>query len=64
MTIADQLIDINNSKQAIKTALEGKGVTVGTAPFNQYAGFIDDIVTGGGGGGDTEANPWVRNSSW
>lgn len=65
MTIAQQLTDINDSKQAIKTAIENKGVTVGNAAFSQYAGLIDDIETGGGGpGGDTEEYFWIRNPSW
>lgn len=61
MTIAAQLTDINNSKQAIKTAIESQGVTVGTAPFDQYAGFIENIESGGG---DEDENPWYRNPSW
>jgi len=56
MTIASQLTSINDSKQAIKTAIEAKGVTVGTAAFDQYAGKIADI--------DTSENPWYRNPSW
>jgi hypothetical protein len=61
MTIAAQLTDINNSKQAIKTAIEGKGVTVGSAPFNQYAGLINNITAGSP---PEPRNPWVRNPSW
>lgn len=61
MTIAAQLTDINNSKQAIKTAIENKGVTVGSAPFNQYAGLIDTISAGSA---PEPRNPWVRNPSW
>lgn len=60
MTIADQLIDINNSKQAIKTSIENKGVTVGSAPLDQYAGLIDTITTGGPVGPIT----WVRPTHW
>jgi hypothetical protein len=59
MTIASQLTSINNSKQAIKTAIEAKGVTVGTAPFDEYADKID-LIEGGGGGPEL----WTRNPSW
>jgi hypothetical protein len=74
MTIADQLVDINNSKQAIKTAIEAKGVTVGSAPFSQYATKIGEI-TGGGGTPEWSQSyydqvfaegpgAWVRNRHW
>lgn len=46
MTIADSLILLNSTKQAIKTAIENKGVTVGSIPFAQYPGKIGDIPTG------------------
>lgn len=46
MTISDQLIDINNSKLAIKAAIEAKGQTVGNAPFSEYANKISLITTG------------------
>ena len=61
MTIADQLIDINNSKQAIKTSIEAKGVSVGTAPFSDYASKIDLIT---GGSSEPQPIPWVRPSNW
>lgn len=60
MTIADQLISLNNVKAAIKTAIEAKGVTVGTAAFDQYPSKIS-AITGGGG----EVIPdWVRPADW
>jgi surface protein len=61
MTIADQLTSINNSKQAIKTAIEAKGVTVGTAAFDQYATKISEIS-----GSSPVPTPalWTRNPSW
>lgn len=46
MTISDQLIDINNSKLAIKAAIEAKGQPVGNAPFSEYANKISLITTG------------------
>jgi surface protein len=78
MTIADRLISIDNSKQAIKTAIENKGVTVGSAPLSDYASKIDTIS----GGAVPELNnawtqewyeaiydsvgpgSWVRNRHW
>jgi hypothetical protein len=59
MTIASQLTSINNSKLAIKDAIEAKGVTVGTAPFDEYADKID-LIEGGGGGPEL----WTRNLNW
>lgn len=64
MTISDQLIAINTAKTNIKNAIEAKGVTVGAAPFADYAGKIDAIT----GGGPTITIPtpktWVRPSDW
>jgi len=79
MTIADSLTLLNTTKNAIKTAIEAKGVTVGSVPFSQYATKIGNISTGGGGGTPAAtawsqeyyddvyaAGPgaWVRNASW
>lgn len=50
MTIASQLELLANTKSAIKTAIEAKGVTVGTVPFSEYPVKIADITTGGGAG--------------
>lgn len=58
MSIATQLISINDSKQSIKTAIEGKGVTVGTAPLDQYASKIDAITVSNG------PYAWSRPSNW
>ena len=61
MTIADQLTSLANTKAAIKTAIENKGVTVGTVPFDQYPSKIDAITTGA----VTPTVPdWVRPSDW
>ena len=56
MAIADQLVDINNSKQAIKQAIDIRGGTgtVGTGTFTSYAGKIIGIPV----------NPWIRNPAW
>ena len=48
MTIADKLNYLNTTKGLIKTAIEGKGVTVSTgSTFRSYAGYIDDISVSG-----------------
>lgn len=54
MTIADQLTLLNSTKTGIKTALEAKGVVVGTDSFSTYAEKIDSITTGG----------WQRHKDW
>lgn len=48
MSTATELQRIINSKVAIKTAIEGKGVTVGAGTIDTYAAKIDEIVIGGG----------------
>ena len=47
MAIADQINRIKNAKAAIKTAIEGKGVTVGNGTIDTYAEKIDQIQQGG-----------------
>ena len=46
MSIADKLNTLQAIKENIKTAIENKGVTVGDAPFTDYASRIDDIEVG------------------
>lgn len=47
MAIADQINRIKNAKADIKTAIEGKGVTVGNGTIDTYAEKIDQIQQGG-----------------
>ena len=56
MGIQTELTRITNAKAAIKTAIEGKGVTVpdGTL-LDGMAALIDSIEAGGGSGGDLSA---------
>lgn len=62
MTIADQLISISNTKSAIKSAIEAKGVTVGSVAFDEYPNKIAAIT---GSGSTPEPIPdWVRPSDW
>ena len=42
--IADKLIYLNNTKLAIKSAIEAKGRSVGAIPFRQYADEINAIA--------------------
>ena len=53
MSIQTELTRITNAKAAIKTAVEGKGVTVpdGTL-LDGMAALIESIEAGGGGGGN------------
>lgn len=48
MSIASEISRIESAKAAIKTAIEGKGVTVpSSAKLDDYALLIDSIATGG-----------------
>ena len=51
-TTQELLTQLNNTKQAIKTAIVNKGVAMDNVPFTEYAGKINEIETGGGGGGE------------
>lgn len=48
MAIADKLLELNDVKQDIKTAIEGKGVSMTGVPFTGYSTKIDSITTGPG----------------
>ena len=57
-TTADKLNYLLETKEAIKGAIEAKGVSVSEdATFRSYADKIGDIQSGGGGGGDTPPPP-------
>ena len=62
MTIASELLKLDGTKTAIKTAIEAQGVTVGAVAFDQYASKIDLIE----GGGDPPFVPptWTRPTEW
>lgn len=50
MSIASEITRLQQAKADIKTAIEGKGVTVpSSATLDSYDGYIDDIEQGGGG---------------
>lgn len=43
MSIADKLLSVKQSKDAIKAAIESKGIVVGDKPFSEYASLVDQI---------------------
>ena len=45
-TIAEKLLQLNETKQAIKTAIEDKGQDLTNVPFTDYASKISEIVGG------------------
>ena len=55
MSIQTELTRLTNAKAAIKTAIEGKGVTVPDATLlDGMAALIESIEAGGGGSGGTQ----------
>lgn len=51
MAISDEITRLQSAKSALKTAIEGKGVTVpSSTKLDGYADLVDSIETGGGGG--------------
>lgn len=53
MSIATEITRLQTAKADLKTAIEGKGVTVPSATkIDGYADLVDSIETGGGGGND------------
>lgn len=60
MSIASEITRLQQAKADIKTAIEGKGVTVPSdATLDAYDGYIDDIPSGGGGDWETIARGMV-----
>lgn len=55
MSIANEISRLQTAKADLKTAIEGKGVTVAAnATLDAYADLVDAIETGGGGGSEYE----------
>ena len=52
MSVADKLLQLNQVKQDIKTAIETKGIPMTDVAFTEYANKILDISGGNGGGWD------------
>lgn len=58
MSISSEIQRLQNAKADLKTAIEGKGVTVSSsAKLDDYADLVDAIQTGGG-------SEWQRPSDW
>lgn len=49
MAISDEIQRLSSAKASLRTAIQGKGVTVpSSAKLDSYAGYVNDIQTGGG----------------
>ena len=72
MAISDEITRLQQAKAALKTSIEGKGVTVSSdATLDDYPALVDSIEAGGGSGdgkylyvsldnaGTTQSNPYV-----
>ena len=59
MNIANQLTQVNTTKQEIKAAIENKGVSMANVPFTSYPSKIAAIE----GGGDVP-DTYTRPSNW
>jgi len=58
MSIASEIERLQNAKSALKTAIEGKGVSVpASTKLDGYSALVNSIEQGGGGGGGTTASP-------
>ena len=64
MTIAQQLIDVNQAKQDIKTAIEAKGVSMTGVTFPDYHTKIAQIASGGGTWTPDDVKTWDRPTHW
>ena len=61
-TIAENITRIQGAKNDIRTAIVGKGVDVpADAHIDEYAGYIQNIKTGGGGGGEPSGKMMIPN---
>ena len=56
MSIQTELTRITNAKAAIKTAIEGKGVTVPAGTLLDSMAALIESIEAGGGGGDLEVS--------
>ncbi len=57
MTIADSLMSLIDTKEAIKTSITNKGVDLTGVPFTEYPVAIDSITT-------SSVEQWDRHSDW
>lgn len=57
MSIASEITRLQTAKADLKTAIEGKGVTVpSSAKLDAYPALVESIQQGGGGGGSSLAS--------
>lgn len=55
MAISDEITRLQSAKSALKTSIEGKGVTVpSSAKLEEYPALVDSIQAGGGSSDDYE----------
>ena len=55
MAISDEITRLQSAKAALKTSIEGKGVTVSSsAKLEDYPALVDSIQAGGGSSDDYE----------
>lgn len=55
MAISDEISRLQSAKSALKTSIEGKGVTVpSSAKLDAYPALVDSIQAGGGSSDDYE----------
>ena len=55
MAISDEISRLQSAKSALKTSIEGKGVTVSSsAKLEDYPALVDSIQAGGGSSDDYE----------
>lgn len=59
MSIASELTALANNRDAIKAAIEAKGVADAGDTLAEFPAAIASIPTGGGGAPETEPYPWV-----
>lgn len=63
MSIASEISRLQQAKADIKSAIEGKGVTVPSdATLDAYDGYIDDIPSGGGGNWEQQWLNYTTNT--
>jgi hypothetical protein len=63
MAIADKLTELQATKTAIKTAIEGKGQDLTDIPFTRYAEKIT-AIEGGGGGIEMTSGSFTRGGGY
>ena len=64
MSIASEISRLQTAKAGLKTAIEGKGVTVSdTATLDAYPALVESIQTGGSGGSDDDLIGIIERSA-